>query len=34
VIGPLFNWVVPCLVIGCVMLGAGVLVTAMRLVRR
>jgi CDP-alcohol phosphatidyltransferase len=34
VIGPLFGWVVPCLVIGCVMLGAGVVVTAMRLVRR
>jgi CDP-alcohol phosphatidyltransferase len=34
VIGPLFGWVVPCLVIGCVMLGAGVAVTAARLVRR
>jgi CDP-alcohol phosphatidyltransferase len=34
VIGPLFGWVVPCLAIGCVMLGAGVAVTVLRLVRR
>jgi hypothetical protein len=34
VIGPLFGWVVPCLAIGCVMLGAGVAVTVARRVRR
>jgi phosphatidylglycerophosphate synthase len=34
VIGPLFGWVVPCLAIGCVMLGAGVVVTVARRVHR
>lgn len=34
VVGPLFGWVVPCLAIGCAMLGVGVVITARRRLRR
>jgi hypothetical protein len=34
VIGPLFGWVVPCLAIGCALMGIGVLNAILRLLRR